>query len=42
VTSLTGLLTRVLGSELSGHRVEATPGEVLREVGTYQAGVCRN
>jgi len=41
VTALTGLLTRVLQSELSGHRVEATGAQVIREVGSYAAGVCR-
>lgn len=40
VTKLSGLLTRVLMTELSGQRQEA--GEVIREVGSYSGGVCRN
>lgn len=41
VTTLANLLTRVLQSELSGQRVEAAGGQVLREVGSYAGGVCR-
>jgi Mg-chelatase subunit ChlD len=40
VTSLQSLLTRVLVTELSGRRQEA--GEVIREVGSYRNGVCRD
>lgn len=40
VTTLQSLLTRVLATELSGQRQEA--GQVLREVGSYHAGVCRD
>jgi hypothetical protein len=40
VTSLQSLLTRVLATELSGRRQEA--GEVIREVGSYRNGVCRD
>ena len=42
VTRLTGLMSRVLASELTGRRIEAGAGDVLREVGTYQAGICRD
>jgi len=42
VTQLSKLLTRVLMTELSGQRQEATSGEVIREAGSYSAGVCRN
>lgn len=42
VTRLTNLVTRVLRSELSGHRVEARGGQVLRSVGSYNNGYCRN
>ncbi len=42
VTQLSKLLTRVLMAELSGQRQEAPSGEVIREVGSYNAGVCRN
>lgn len=42
VTRLSRLLTRVLMTELSGRRQEAGGGEVLREVGGYDAGVCRS
>lgn len=42
VTKLNGLMVRVLASELSGHRVEASAGKVIRSVGSYQGGVCRN
>ena len=42
VTALSGLMERVLASELSGRRVEASGDEVIREVGTYRAGVCKN
>ena len=40
VTRLRSLLTRVLTSELTGHRREAPRSEVLREVGSYRGGVC--
>ena len=42
VTRLSGLMVRILRSELSGHRVEAGGGEVLREVGGYDRGTCRD
>lgn len=42
VTRLTGLMVRVLQSELGGRRIEAGGGEVLREVGSYDRGVCRD
>lgn len=42
VTSLTGLIRRVLMSELSGRRFEATDQNIIREVGTYRAGKCLN
>ena len=41
VTRLSGLMVRLLRSELSGRRVEAGGGEVLREVGSYDRGICR-
>ncbi len=42
VTRLTNLMTRVLRSELSGRRIEASGGQVLRSVGSYNNGICRN
>lgn len=42
VTDLTGLLIRVIQSELLGRRVEPSPSEVIRTVGTYQNGLCRD
>lgn len=42
VTRLSNLVTRVLRSELSGRRIEASGGRVLRQVGSYNRGVCRN
>ncbi len=42
VTALNGLMVRVLASELGGRRVEAPAGDVIRTVGSYQNGVCRN
>ena len=42
VTSLTGLMRRVLMSELSGKRFEAAEQNIIREVGTYRAGKCLN
>lgn len=41
VTKLNGLMVRVLRSELSGRRVEASSDAVIRSVGSYRAGVCR-
>lgn len=41
VTALSGLVRRILASELSGRRIEAPSGEVIREVGSYRRGVCR-
>ena len=42
VTRLSGLVRRVLQSELSGIRVEARMRDVIREVGSYDRGTCRN
>lgn len=42
VTALSNLVSRVLRSELTGTRVEATPPEVVREVGSYRRGRCVN
>lgn len=42
VTRLKDLMTRILRSELSGQRIEAPEKSVLRQVGSYQGGVCRN
>jgi hypothetical protein len=42
VTALTRLMARLLRSEMEGRRIEAGSGEVVREVGTYRAGVCLN
>jgi hypothetical protein len=42
VTKLSRLLVRILATELSGRRVEAGAGEVVREVGTYRGGLCRD
>jgi hypothetical protein len=42
VTRLQNLLTRILATELSGRRQEASGSEVIRSVGTYDAGICRN
>ncbi len=42
VTALNGLVARVLESELSGIRVEARDRDVIREVGSYARGVCRD
>lgn len=42
VTRLRDLMVRILRSELSGHRIEAASGSVIRSVGSYQSGVCRN
>lgn len=39
-TRLDNLLTRVMSSELSGTRVEATPEQIIRTVGQQSAGVC--
>jgi hypothetical protein len=41
VTRLKSLLARVLTSELTGKRHEASAGDVIREVGRYRSGVCR-
>ncbi|KMW59163.1 Protein containing VWFA domain [Candidatus Rhodobacter oscarellae] len=42
VTALKDLMRRVLVSELTGIRQEAPSSAVIREVGTYQNGVCKN
>lgn len=41
VSRLNGLLTRTLGSLISGKRIEATPDQVIRTVGNYDKGVCK-
>jgi len=41
-TQLTGLMVRVLKSELSGRRVEASEKQIVRRVGSYDRGVCKN
>ena len=41
VTELGDLMARVLRSELTGQRVEPDAGSVIRTVGSYQNGVCR-
>ncbi|CAA6801691.1 MAG: Expressed protein, partial [uncultured Sulfurovum sp.] len=40
VTRLDQLIRRVLESELSGKRVEATKDELIRTVGSYNNGIC--
>ncbi|WP_419523684.1 hypothetical protein [Lentibacter algarum] len=40
MSKLKDLLVRVLSSELSGARQEASGGQVIREVGNYSRGVC--
>ena len=40
MTSLSGLVRRVIMSELSGRRFEAVDRDVIREVGSYRAGRC--
>ena len=40
VTSLADAVRRVLDAQLSGRRIEPAPGEVIRTVGTYDAGRC--
>jgi Mg-chelatase subunit ChlD len=42
VTRLSRLLTRILATELSGRRQEAAAGEVIREAGSYDNGICRD
>ena len=42
VTELGDLMARVLRSELTGQRVEPSPSSVIRTVGSYQNGVCRD
>ena len=42
VTELGELMARVLRSELTGQRVEPSPSSVIRTVGSYQNGVCRD
>lgn len=42
VTRLSDLMRRVLASELTGLRVEASGADVMRTVGTYRRGVCQN
>ena len=40
VTRLDALMRRVLASQISGRRVEPSPGEVMRSVGDYDNGRC--
>ena len=40
VTRLADAMAHVIDSQLSGRRIEATPAEVIRTVGTYDAGRC--
>lgn len=40
VTRLTNLIGRILASEVTGIRQEASPREILRRVGTYREGRC--
>lgn len=40
VTALKSLLVRVLTSELTGQRHEANRADIIRTVGSYNAGVC--
>lgn len=42
VSKLSNLMVRVLRSELSGRRIEAASANVIRSVGDYRGGVCRN
>ena len=42
VTRLSRLIRRILASELSGQRLEASENSIIREVGSYQGGKCRN
>lgn len=42
VTQLSGLMARVIGSELSGQRIEPAPDSIIRRVGSYDRGVCRD
>jgi len=41
VTQLSDLMTRVIGSELSGRRIEPDANRVIRRVGSYDRGVCQ-
>lgn len=40
VTRLDQLLVRVLNSEVAGQRIEPTPEQVIRSVGSYDLGYC--
>ncbi|MFO1532960.1 MAG: VWA domain-containing protein [Thermoplasmatota archaeon] len=40
VTELSDLLVRIVGSEFTGTRIEAAPGDVIRRVGAYDHGAC--
>ena len=40
VTRLADAMARVIDSQLSGRRIEAAPSQVIRTVGTYDAGRC--
>jgi len=41
VTRLDQLMSRVIASELAGKRIEPTDSDIIRKVGTYEAGVCK-
>jgi hypothetical protein len=41
VTRLDQLISRVIGSELAGKRIEAEGGDIVRTVGRYEKGVCQ-
>jgi hypothetical protein len=40
VTRLDALITRIIDSQISGRRIEPEDQEVIRSVGTYDAGKC--
>lgn len=42
VTELRAAMIRAIRSEIVGQRVEPTPGDIVRQVGSYQNGVCRD
>jgi hypothetical protein len=42
VTRLDQLISRVIAGELAGQRFEPNETEIIRKVGTYQAGVCQD
>lgn len=42
VTRLDQLISRVIAGELAGQRFEPNETEIIRQVGTYRAGVCQD